>query len=394
MSDLRPTVPILLSTEAFEDFYGHGLGLTRASYLETYRNDWSWEYAYALRDQGLRPVIYIASLGPSEHATTDDGIDVRFLGMGRMDVPWRRFPMLRRSPPGRYVHQVVATRSLLPALRGALREDGAVALMVQEYWTGRWDVLARAVTPLIGIDQGMPETHEVKAFKSRTLRRARAVIVQTSAEADKVRRFGGTPTRIPNGVDIERYTPPAVRSTGREIVIVCRLLDVQKRISDLLQALALLPESWTLRVLGGGPDEEMLLAMAVDLGVAERCRFDGFVMDRDAVLAALRSSAVFALPSAYEGLPMALLEAMACGCAVVGSSIPAIADVVADGVTGRVVPVGDVAALADAILDAGLRREELGAAARAAVVADYSRAACGAALADLVRPFETTPGAS
>jgi glycosyltransferase involved in cell wall biosynthesis len=381
----RPSVPILLSTDVFEDFYGTGLGLTRASYLATYRNDWSWEYAYALRDQGLRPVIYIASHGPSEHAATNDGIDVRFLGLNRLDAPWKIFPGLKRTPPGRWLHQVANAAALLPALRQAVRDDRAAALMVQEYWTGRWDVLSRSVSPIIGIDQGMPERREIKLLKSRTLGRARAIVVQTRAEGAKVERHGGTAIRIPNGVDTSRFAPPERRPPGHEILILCRLLDVQKRVSDLLRALVELPNYWTLRIVGGGPDQPMLEALAAELGVADRCRFVGFVIDREVVLDALRTAAVFALPSAYEGLPMALLEAMACGCAVVGSSIPAIADVIDDGRTGRTVSVGDVPALASAIVDAGHRRVELGAAARQSVLSTYSREACGAALARLIR---------
>lgn len=380
-----PSVPLLLSTDAFEDFYGEGLGLDRSAFLETYRNDWSWEYAYALRDQGLRPIIYISSYGSTQVAHTDDGIDVRFLGMGNVDVPWRRFPVLGRTPPGRYVQQLANTRSLLPALRAGLVEDRAEALMVQEYWTGRWDVLSRLTVPLFCIDQGMPEKREIKIAKSRTLPRARAVVVQTSAEATKVEHYGGRPVRIPNGVDTDRYSPPIGPRKPREILIVARLLDVQKRISDLLRALAQLDEAWELRILGGGPDEMQLKALAVELGVDARCSFEGFVMDRNTVVAALQTCSVFALPSAYEGLPMALLEAMACGCAVVGSSIPAIADVVEDGRTGLIVGVGDVPALAGAIQRAGERAQELGSAARSSVLEGYSREICGRRLASLIR---------
>ena len=383
---MRAVVPLLLSTGAFEEFYGVGLGLTRTDYLHGYRNDWSWEYAYALRNAGLRPCIYVASTGPSEHATTADGIEVRFLGLGRADGPWQKYRVLRRTPFGRYVQQVASARSLLPELRTALRADRAAALLVQEYWTGRWDVLSRLRLPLIAIDQGMPERRELKLLKSATLPTAKAIVVQTSVEAAKVAGYGGVPVRIPNGVDIERYRP-AGDDGGPErhgILIVARLLDVQKRVSDLLRAVALLGDEWTLRVMGSGPDEAELRALAAELGIHERCRFDGFVMDRDLVAGAMRDAAVFALPSAYEGLPMALLEAMASGCAVVGSDIPAIAEVIEDGRTGLIVTVGDVEGLAAAIEAAGSRLDALGAAARSAIVSEYSRARMGERLAELV----------
>ncbi|QEC46665.1 glycosyltransferase [Baekduia soli] len=381
-----PAVALLLSTDVFEEFYGRGLGLTREAFVETYRNDWSWEYAYALRDQGVRATIYIPSERGSAVMATPEGVGIRFVGTGVVDAPWRRVRSLRRTPPGRYVHQVANALSILPELRRGFREDRITTMMVQEYWTGRWDVLSGLRLPVIGIDQGMPDRHELKTFKRRTLPRARAIVVQTSAEADKVRRHGGHPTRIPNGVDVGRYAPaPATAAgPGKEIVIVARLLDVQKRISDLIHALARLDAGWSLRILGSGPDEQMLRELAREAGVADRCRFDGFVMDRSVIVEAMRSAAVFALPSAYEGLPMSLLEAMACGCSVVGSDIPAIAEVVEHDRTGLIVGVGDVGALAEAIVEAHARRAELGAAARAAAVATYSRESCGRRLAELV----------
>jgi glycosyltransferase involved in cell wall biosynthesis len=384
----QPRVAVLLSTDAFEDFYGTSLGLTRQQYLVDYRNEWSWEYADALRRADFAPLLYVASTGPSARHETPEGVGVRFLALGRVDWPWRRMRALRRTPVGRYVAQAANAASLLPSLRAALREDGVQALLVQEYWTARWDVLAwRLDLPLLAVDQGQPDRRELKWLKRATLPRARRVIVQTEAERAKVVRYGGAAERIPNGVDIERYAPdPAEGERRTEVLIVARLLDVQKRISDIIRALALLEPSWRLRVLGGGPDEAALRELARRVGVLDRCCFEGFVMDRDVVRDALRTCGVFALPSAYEGLPMALLEAMSCGAAVVGSDISAIAEVVSDGRDGLLVPVGAPDRLASAIAVAYARRAQLGAAARATIEAGYSQPAIAerlrAALAD------------
>ena len=369
---------MLLSTDAFEDFYGASLGLTRQQYLVDYRNEWSWEYAAALRRAGFAPLLYVASTGPSARHETPEGIGVRFLGLGRLDRPWRRVRALRRTPVGRYVGQAANAASLLPSLlRAALGEDGVQALLVQEYWTARWDVLAwRLDVPLLAVDQGQPDRHELKWLKRATLPRARRVIVQTEAERAKVARYGGAAERVPNGVDTERYAPdPAGGERRTEVLIVARLLDVQKRISDLIRALTLLEPTWRLRVLGGGPDEAQLRELARREGVLDRCSFEGFVMDRDVVRDALRTCGVFALPSAYEGLPMALLEAMSCGAAVVGSDIPAIAEVVSDGCDGLLSPVASPDRLASAIAEAYAQRARLGAAARATIEAGYSQPA-------------------
>lgn len=92
---------------------------------------------------------------------------------------------------------------------------------------------------------------------------------------------------------------------------------------------------------------------------------------------------MFALPSRREGLPNALLEAMASGAACVASRLPGVTDaMIDDGVSGRLVPPGDVDALAgalDALLGDAAKRARLGAAARKTVSARYSVAATAAA---------------
>jgi glycosyltransferase involved in cell wall biosynthesis len=372
----RPSVAILLSTDAFEDFYGRELGFDRERFLRDYRNDWSWEYAAALQHVGVSPSLYVASHGPSARHEVDEGIGVRFLGMGGIDFPWRRVRLLRRTPPGRYVAQAANAASFLRALRVALRDDGIDVLMVQEYWTARWDLLAETLdVPLVAVDQGLPDRREIKLLKRRTLPRARRVIVQTERERAKVARYGGRAIRIPNGVATERYAPVAGsnHARDREVLVVARLLDVQKRISDLIRALALLDDPWRLRILGDGPDAPMLRELARDEGVLDRCTFEGFVIDRGAIRAAMQRCGVFALPSAYEGLPMALLEAMSCGAAVVGSNIAAIAEVMTDGEDGLLVPVGDPTSLAEGIAAAYGRRAELGAAARRTIERTYAQ---------------------
>ena len=88
-------------------------------------------------------------------------------------------------------------------------------------------------------------------------------------------------------------------------------------------------------------------------------------LDSAAKLEALRRADFFVLPSLSEGMPNAMLEAMAEGCAVIASAVGAVPDVVTDGVDGRVVPPGDADALAAAIAELvrdPARRSELGRA--------------------------------
>lgn len=374
---------ILLAAESFERFFTGELGLTRQDYVAGYRNDWAWDYCQMLREQGVDVVFYVATEGPGALEEAED-LRVRFLPLGRAYRPWLRWRSLVRTPPGRFAAQSVAAGTLLAPLRDALAADGVDVLLVQEYWTGRYDVLSlRLARPVIGVDQGLPDRREIKLLKRRTLPRAHAIVTQTEAEAAKVRRHGGHPALIPNGVDTSFYAPASAEREPGTILTVARLNDSHKRISDLLRALATLPAPWRLELLGAGPDRPRLEALARELGVAERVAFRGFEPDKARVRERLQRCTVFALPSAHEGLPMAMLEAMACGAPIVGSDIPAIADVVGQG-GGEVVPVGDVARLAAAVQAVGADRERHGRAARATVQRAYSRERAGLELGALV----------
>ncbi|MDB5448660.1 MAG: glycosyltransferase, partial [Phenylobacterium sp.] len=102
-----------------------------------------------------------------------------------------------------------------------------------------------------------------------------------------------------------------------------------------------------------------------------------------------RTCGVYAMPSANEAIALAALEAMACGAAVVLSRIRAFEQLVTDGVNGRLTPVGDVPALAEAILSAWDMRESLGRAASETIQADYNAKVLYSRLADSLRNVAT-----
>lgn len=123
--------------------------------------------------------------------------------------------------------------------------------------------------------------------------------------------------------------------------------------ASLLRAFASLPptaggsDRETVAVLVGlGPLEGELRALAAELGVADRVLFAG---SRDDVFEILPAFDVFTLSSRFEGLPISLLEAMATGVAPVVTAVGGIPEVVTDGVDGMLVPPGDPGALAAAL---------------------------------------------
>ncbi|MGH2870788.1 MAG: glycosyltransferase [Solirubrobacteraceae bacterium] len=387
-------VALLLSTDYFEDFYGQGFGLSPAEYVASYRNDWSWDWCRVLRAEGVQPSLYLPSLTERSRFETDERVGVRFLPLGAIVRPWTALPPLRRTPVGRYAAQLANTAGFLRPLRWALAEDQIDVLLIQEYWTARFDLLVRRLAvPVVGVDQGLPDRHELKVIKRGSFRAAAGVITQTEREADKVRRYRGAAIRIANAVDSDLFAP-AQRSDGQEtrrILAVGRIHDAQKRHSDLVRALARLPESWTLEIVGRGPDEDDLRRLATELGVGDRLGMPGFVSDKRELRDRYRAATVFAVPSAYEGLPMTLLEAMSCGTPAVGSDIAAIAEVL-DSRSGQLVAVGDVEGLANAFRHCLEHRNALSAGARETVLQQYSTHVVGPALREYLHNVVFPPG--
>ena len=142
--------------------------------------------------EGVEANIYVATTFAGEQVTTVDGFRVRFLALNGLARPWLRFPLLQRTPVGRCVWQAANAGAMLRSLRSALIADGVDVLCVQEYWTARLDLLVRAVElPVVAIDQGLPDRHEVKLLKRGSFKRTAGVVVQTEREAAKIARYGG-----------------------------------------------------------------------------------------------------------------------------------------------------------------------------------------------------------
>ncbi|TFC27840.1 glycogen synthase [Cryobacterium sp. TMT2-18-3] len=155
-----------------------------------------------------------------------------------------------------------------------------------------------------------------------------------------------------NGIDLERWKPTDDRDTVRALgidpdrpaVVFVGRITRQKGLPYLLRAAALLPPEVQLVLCAGAPDTPGILA-EVTAGVEALQRERSGVVWIDRLLsqhdlaAVLTAGTVFVCPSVYEPLGIVNLEAMACGLPVVGTATGGIPEVVADGVTGRLVPI-------------------------------------------------------
>lgn len=172
---------------------------------------------------------------------------------------------------------------------------------------------------------------------------------------------------IPNGVNVDRYTPSATRNWNTPRLLFVGRFVHQKGLDLLLPALGQLTDlPWDFTAIGDGPQREALEAFAARLGIAERIHFLGWQRDGE-LEKHYRESNLFVLPSRHEGMPNVVLEAMASGLPVLATRIAGSEELILPGITGELVPPEDVPALVAALrqlmTDAGLRRR-LGSAGR------------------------------
>ncbi len=181
---------------------------------------------------------------------------------------------------------------------------------------------------------------------------------------------------IPNGVDATLFSPPATRPGGPVRLLFVGRVVRQKGLDVLFDALAELDVtlSWTLDVVGDGPARVELAAKANRLGLTEKIRFQGW-RGRADMPALFREADLFVFPSRDEGMPNAVLEAMASGLPVVATRISGNEELVRPGETGLLVPPEDAAALGQALarlLGGGEERAAMGHGARRLAEAEYS----------------------
>ena len=206
-------------------------------------------------------------------------------------------------------------------------------------------------------------------------RRAAAVVANSRGLCDLAQDFDRkTPILIiPNGVDIQRFAPDMqLRNWETPSLLFVGRVVYQKGLDLLLEALGGLQSiSWQLTVVGDGSQREPLLVQAQHLGMVDRIKFLGWLSSTQ-LLPQYQQANLFIFPSRHEGMPNAVLEAMACGLPVVATRIAGNEELVASAgesthPTGILVPPEDVVALRTAlqsILTNTSLRRDMGMAAR------------------------------
>lgn len=326
-----------------------------------------------------------------------DDVDVRTLGVeGVTDnerpdyIQGAKNPLDYLRIPGRFVRAVRRERPDI--VQSFLIYDNSIARLA--------GLFAPETTVITGERKGGKRENRLFELLDRTTYRLSDYIVANSrAGAETYLRYGADPESVSvihNGRDLDDYRDGDAEGLREELGLpsdvpvvgnVARL-EERKGHYDVLAAWPSVRADHDAHcvVVGDGVEREALRTRARELGVADSVHFVG---SRDDVPALLDLFDVFVFPSHYEGLPGALLEAMAAGCPIVASDIAGNRDLVTDGETGVLIPPRDPDAFADGLtefLDDPERARAFGDAAQADA---YERFTLGSMVSEFEQFYES-----
>ncbi len=302
----------------------------------------------------------------------------------------------------------------LPRLVASLRADRTDAVLVPHHHRASL-ALGRLAAMLAGVPVNIVAAHDMDLtsvgsrvlprWAVRTLGVSDALVLLTVSQGEYLRSQEGVGRHvwesvrevvIPNGIVLPEAPGPAEHAqaraalgvTANDVVVgVVGRLSPQKAHHVLFEAVArCLPDVPSLRlvVIGDGELGPRLHRSAEQLGIGHRTTFLGTRRDVPLLLPGLDVSC---LSSVHEGVPIALIEAMAAGVPIVASDCGAVRDIVEDGKQGFLVPVGDVDRFADRLHllagDAALR-DQLGKAGRARAEREFDIERTARAYEDLL----------
>ncbi|MFT3858117.1 MAG: glycosyltransferase [Aquabacterium sp.] len=263
----------------------------------------------------------------------------------------------------------LATILALKRLCEVHKPDVLVAHGFSEHLWGRYAGLWAGVPVLVHVEHNSRERYSAwRLAQARWLAKRTTLIIGCSEGVKSSLLALGFPVdrtmAIPNGVRLQPFASASQHPFEARVpgIVMSARFARQKDHETLIRAVALLKQRGLtppVSLAGGGKqrDREACEQLAASLGLAGQVRFLGHC---PTVPELLMSHQIYVLSTHYEGMPLALVEAMAAGCAVVGSAVVGVKELIRDDEDGRLVPEADPQALADA-LEAMLKQPELAA---------------------------------
>jgi glycosyltransferase involved in cell wall biosynthesis len=193
-------------------------------------------------------------------------------------------------------------------------------------------------------------SHRVSRLIYQSARNVICVSEKVREQVDEGTSNHANTTVVHNGVDAKLFCPAGVVNASNTILSVGNLIPIKGH-ALLLRAFSHVNDQFpqcVLEIIGEGPELSNLRILAISLNLAGKVHFLGRQSRRE-VAEAMQRCAIFALPSSYEGLGCAYLEAMAAGKAVIGCKDQGIEDVIRHGVNGWLVRPGNLEEITSAL---------------------------------------------
>jgi glycosyltransferase involved in cell wall biosynthesis len=399
-----PTVAIFPWGEVIEQFLD-SLGLDLDGFVNKMTGGWLFGYVLALQREGWRPIIVCASnrvqtLTRLTHAGT---------GAPVWAIPGQRSTRL----PGASLHCVEQwLRSPMRDIAAVLSQERCVAVLAQEYEYFRFDLLAR-----LGKRRGIPVYATFQGgdamlsalermVRPSSLRLCNGLIVASARERARLAqiypRLRAPVAGIPNPLDCDEWRPVDRAQARAELGLTANaFIVVNHGRTDIgRKGLDILVAAWTqfaarrpdaqVYLIGSGQDHVAFAQLLQQRAPDRLTWISSYVTDRPRMRQWLSAADAYLITSRTEGMPVAPLEAMACGLPVVSSDAHGLPDIFAAGeehggiVTAREDVNAIVAALERLASQPDLR-SRLGRAARRRVEEHFSIPAVGAALSTFLR---------
>lgn len=394
-----PAIAIFPWGDVVEEFLDP-IGLTTEDFVERMTGGWLFGYVAALRHAGWRPLIVCAS----DHVSTASRLIHAGTGAPIWLVPGRR--VVEGRSQARYsVSRWLATP--LGEIRKVVEREDCRALLIQEYEYTRFDALVRLAErlriPAYASFQGSDRTLSwiEGLVRPRSLRKCSGLVIASSIERKRVEsRYVGTHppiASIPNPLDVEewkatdRQAARAMLGVSRQAFVAINhgRIDIVRKGQDMLLSAWGATGGDELVIIGSGQDHELFAGLLARSGLKNVRWLSDYTTDRPLIRRWLSAADIYVSASRVEGMPVAPLEAMACGLPVLATDAQGIPEILEGGEAsgGIIVAKDDAPAFTAAIerlrTDPDLRAR-LGKAARRRVETGFSIAAVGNALGEFM----------